>query len=66
MSIGFLVLGFFLAAGGCSDAMTEATRTEPSAIRQIVDTLEFGFGFIIVLLTLILIVLNRRAKMTLD
>lgn len=58
-AICLCVIGVVLVFAGCTDAATEAARAESSAIRQTVDTLEYGFGFVMILLSLILRALAR-------
>jgi hypothetical protein len=54
----FLV-GFGMVFGGCSSEIREETSSDASAIRQTVFTIQYGLGFIIIALSLILGVASK-------
>jgi len=56
------VVGFLMMLWGCLGAVEESTQEERSAIRQGVYTLQFGFGFVILSLGLILRALVRLIR----
>jgi hypothetical protein len=56
------VVGFLMMLWGCLGAVEESTQEERSAIRQGMYTLQFGFGFVILSLGLILRALVRLIR----
>jgi len=56
--IGLIIVGLFLVGSGLSGEADESTRLERSAIRETVYAVQYGTGFIVIALGLILEALN--------
>jgi DNA-directed RNA polymerase subunit RPC12/RpoP len=54
-----LVIGCGMALNGCDAAIQESDLKEPSAVRGIQNVAEYGFGFTVIALSLILAALVR-------